>query len=90
MVKGGLRDLHSLFWITKYAYRANSIIDIVKKGVLRDGEARKFALAQRFLWTVRCHLHLHADRPEERLDFEAQMIIAPRPWLCRSGRASWC
>jgi [protein-PII] uridylyltransferase len=46
--KGGLRDLHSLFWITKYAYRANSMIDIVKKGILRDGEARKFALAQRF------------------------------------------
>jgi len=76
--KGGLRDLHSLFWIAKYAYRAKSIIDIVKKGILRDGEARKFALAQRFLWTVRCHLHFHANRPEERLDFEAQMIIAPR------------
>ncbi|MDC1381944.1 [protein-PII] uridylyltransferase [Candidatus Puniceispirillum sp.] len=76
--KGGLRDLHSLFWIAKYAYRANSIIDIVDQGVLRDGEARKFALAQRFLWTVRCHLHLNAERPEERLDFEAQMIIAPR------------
>ncbi len=76
--KGGLRDLHSLFWIAKYAYRANSIVDIVKLGVLRDGEARKFALAQRFLWTVRCHLHLQAERPEERLDFEAQMIIAPR------------
>ena len=46
--------------------------------MLRDGEARKFAVAQRFLWTVRCHLHLHAERPEERLDFEAQMMIAPR------------
>ena len=76
--KGGLRDLHSLFWIAKYAYRADSIIDIVSRGVLRDGEARTFAVAQRFLWTVRCHLHLHAGRPEERLDFEAQMVIAPR------------
>ncbi len=76
--KGGLRDLHSLFWIAKYAYRANSIIDIVRQGVLRDGEARKFAVAQRFLWTVRCHLHLYSERPEERLDFEAQMIIASK------------
>ena len=80
--KGGLRDLHSLFWIAKYAYRANTIVDIVEQGVLRDGEARKFALAQRFLWTVRCHLHLHAGRAEERLDFEAQMMIAPATWLC--------
>ena len=39
---------------------------------------RENRLAQRFLWTVRCHLHLQAGRAEERLDFEAQMMIAPR------------
>ena len=59
--KGGLRDLHTLFWIAKFAYRADSIIDIVEKGVLRESEARRFAAAQRFLWTVRCHLHLRAE-----------------------------
>ena len=75
--KGGLRDLHTLFWIAKFAYRANSIIDIVDKGILRESEARRFAAAQRFLWTVRCHLHLRSGRPEERLDFDAQMAIAP-------------
>ena len=75
--KGGLRDLHSLFWIAKFAYRADSIIDIVDKGILRESEARRFAAAQRFLWTVRCHLHLRSGRPEERLDFDAQMTIAP-------------
>ena len=83
--KGGLRDLHSLFWIAKYAYRADSIIDIVGDDVLRDSEARKFAGAQRFLWTVRCHLHLHAGRPEERLDFDAQMAIAPRMGFADRG-----
>ena len=76
--KGGLRDLHSLFWIAKYAYRADSIMDLLAQGVLRDAEARRFASAQRFLWTVRCYLHFHAGRAEERLDFEAQMAIAPR------------
>ena len=76
--KGGLRDLHSLFWIAKYAYRADGIMDLLAQGVLRDAEARRFASAQRFLWTVRCHLHFHAGRAEERLDFEAQMAIAPR------------
>ena len=75
--KGGLRDLHTLFWIAKFAYRANSIIDIVEQGVLRESEARRFAAAQRFLWTVRCHIHLRSGRPDERLDFEAQMAIAP-------------
>ena len=75
--KGGLRDLHTLFWIAKFAYRADSIIDIVEKGILRESEARRFAAAQRFLWTVRCHLHLQSGRPDERLDFDAQMAIAP-------------
>ena len=76
--KGGLRDLHSLFWIAKYAYRADSIMDVLSQDILRDSEARRFASAQRFLWTVRCHLHFHAGRAEERLDFDAQMAIAPR------------
>ncbi|WP_438996530.1 [protein-PII] uridylyltransferase [Candidatus Puniceispirillum sp.] len=75
--KGGLRDLHTLLWTVKYAYRATSLINIVDQGILRASEARRFAAAQRFLWTVRCHLHLYAGRPEERLDFEAQMVIAP-------------
>lgn len=75
--KGGLRDLHTLLWTVKYAYRATSLVDIVDQAILRDSEARRFAAAQRFLWTVRCHLHLYAGRPEERLDFEAQMVIAP-------------
>ena len=76
--KGGLRDLHSLFWIAKYAYRADGIMEVLERGVLRDTEARRFASAQRFLWTVRCHLHFHAGRAEERLDFDAQMGISPR------------
>ena len=75
--KGGLRDLHSLFWIAKYAYRANSIVDIVKQVCCAMVKHENLPW-RRFLWTVRCHLHLQAGRAEERLDFEAQMMIAPR------------
>ena len=83
--KGGLRDLHTLFWIAKFAYRADSIFNIVEKGILRETEARRFAAAQRFLWTVRCHLHLLVGRPEERLNFDAQMAIAPRMGFAARG-----
>jgi [protein-PII] uridylyltransferase len=83
--KGGLRDLHSLFWIAKYAYRADGIMDVLRQGVLRDSEARRFAAAQRLLWTVRCHLHFHAGRAEERLDFDAQMAIATRMGFADRG-----
>ena len=30
--KGGLRDLHTLFWIGKYAYRLQSVAELVEAG----------------------------------------------------------
>ena len=82
--KGGLRDLHTLFWIAKYAYRLRSIDDIIDtgsggdSGILRLAEARSFAQSQRFLWTVRCFLHLYHGRASEGLSFDAQRAIAPQ------------
>jgi [protein-PII] uridylyltransferase len=61
--KGGLRDLHTLFWIGKYAYRVRSVPELVEAGLLRPGELRQFQKAERFLWAVRCHLHYRAARP---------------------------
>ncbi len=74
--KGGLRDLHTLFWIAKYAYRVESVGELVGQGVLTAGEARRFARALNFLWTLRCHLHYLSGRAEERLTFDAQPEIA--------------
>ena len=76
--KGGLRDLHTLFWIAKHAYRVNTIADVLETGIVRQSEARSFASAQRFLWTVRCFLHLYHGREDDRLSFDAQMEIAPQ------------
>jgi [protein-PII] uridylyltransferase len=76
--KGGLRDLHTLFWIGKYAYRVRSVPELVGAGLLTPDELRRFQRAERFLWAVRCHLHLVAGRPEERLTFQFQREIAER------------
>src|SRR6202000_1810574 len=65
--KGGLRDLHTLFWIAKYVYRVDSVDKLVGLNMLSADEAQRFARAQNFLWTVRCHLHFLADRAEDRL-----------------------
>ena len=51
--KGGLRDLHTLFWIAKFAYKVRSVEEVIELGVLRVSEAKNFAASQRFLWTVR-------------------------------------
>jgi len=76
--KGGLRDLHTLFWIGKYVYRVEDVVRLVDRGVLTLAEARRFAKAQKLLWTIRCWLHYLAGRPEERLTFEMQPVIAER------------
>ncbi|HEX2762697.1 MAG TPA: [protein-PII] uridylyltransferase [Allosphingosinicella sp.] len=76
--KGGLRDLHALFWIGKYAYRVRSVAELVDVRLLSAAELRPFQRAERFLWAVRCHLHLVAGRAEERLTFDYQREIATR------------
>ena len=74
--KGGLRDLHTLYWIGKYVHRVERPGDLVGAGLLTAAEFRRFDRAERFFWSVRCHLHLLAGRPEERLSFEYQPRIA--------------
>jgi [protein-PII] uridylyltransferase len=76
--KGGLRDLQTLFWIAKYLYRVKDMRDLAESGIFTDSDCRRFKHAQNFLWTVRCHLHYVAGRPEERLTFNVQEIIAQR------------
>ncbi|MGC6516986.1 MAG: [protein-PII] uridylyltransferase [Candidatus Puniceispirillaceae bacterium] len=83
--KGGLRDLHTLFWIAKFAYRSADIMAIFEKGIIRISEARAFAASQRFLWTVRCFLHLRSGRGDDMLAFDAQIDIAPQMGFVSKG-----
>src|SRR6266404_6557184 len=76
--KGGLRDLHTLFWIAKYIFRTEDVGKLVDLGVLSAEESQRFDRAQSFLWTVRCHLHYLAGRAEERLTFDMQTEIGRR------------
>lgn len=76
--KGGLRDLQNLFWIAKYIYEVDTPEDLLAKGVFEQEEYDTFMAAERFLWTVRCHLHLLAGRAHEQLNFDYQVEIARR------------
>ena len=76
--KGGLRDLHTLFWIAKYLYRADDVAMLIDRGVLTRKEVTIFEKAETFLWTLRCHLHYLTARPEERLTFDVQAEISRR------------
>ncbi len=76
--KGGLRDLHTLYWLAKYLYRVKDISELAAMGVISRSALRSFTKAQAFLWTVRCHLHYLTGRPEDRLTFDVQQEIASR------------
>jgi [protein-PII] uridylyltransferase len=87
--KGGLRDLHTLFWIGKYIHRVTSVPELVDRGLLSENELRQFQKAENFLWAVRCHLHLVTKRAEERLTFDVQREIAARMrYKDRPGRSA--
>jgi [protein-PII] uridylyltransferase len=76
--KGGLRDLHTLFWIAKYVYRVREPEELIEQRVFDRREYTLFRRCEDFLWSVRCHMHFLAGRPEERLSFDIQREIAVR------------
>ena len=76
--KGGLRDLHTLHWLSKYLYGHDVGQASVAEGVFTADEALTFRRCEDFLWSVRCHLHFLAGRAEERLTFELQPMMAER------------
>src|SRR6186713_1230042 len=76
--KGGLRDLHTLFWIAKYVYRVREPAELIKAGVFDKTEYAMFQRAENFLWSVRCHMHFISGRAEERLSFDIQREVAVR------------
>ena len=76
--KGGLRDLHTLFWIGKYFYRVKTSAELVDKGVFSRDEYRVFQKAEDFLWAIRCHLHFLTGRADEKLTFDLQPELAAR------------
>ena len=74
--KGGLRDLQSLFWIAKYVHGVHNVSDLVDVGVFTEEDFATFEAAESFLWAVRGHLHLIANRPMEQLTFDLQVDVA--------------
>ncbi|WP_428513048.1 [protein-PII] uridylyltransferase [Roseovarius sp.] len=85
--KGGLRDLQSLFWISKYLYHVDDVSDLVGHGLFMEDEFETFLKAENFLWATRCHLHLVTNRATEQLTFDLQVEVAERMgYKDRAGR----
>jgi [protein-PII] uridylyltransferase len=89
--KGGLRDLQTLYWLSRYVFNTFAMSELVGKdapggGILTETEARACKRAWEYLWTVRVHLHYVAGRAEERLTFDLQPVVGARMGYTRHGR----
>ncbi|MRX49584.1 [protein-PII] uridylyltransferase [Paracoccus sp. S-4012] len=76
--KGGLRDLHALYWIGKYIHQVERAQNLVDYGMLSRDEHLAFWQAEDFLWAVRCHMHLVTGRLVDQLTFDLQPEVARR------------
>ncbi len=74
--KGGLRDLHEAFWISKIVYKIDSYSGFLDKKILDRQNFREVISAYDFLLKVRNHLHLISGRKSDILSFEMQKEIA--------------
>ncbi|MEM7047329.1 MAG: [protein-PII] uridylyltransferase [Pseudomonadota bacterium] len=73
--KGGLRDLHSLRWISASLEHLPAQKRTITSPLSKK-EQRRFEKANNFLMTIRWHLHVMAGRDDNHLLFDVQKQIA--------------
>lgn len=73
---GGLRDLQSVFWISRALGLGHTWRGLVAANLLSASEARQTRAAERLLRDLRIRLHYLARRREDRLLFDFQSALA--------------
>ncbi len=87
--KGGLRDLHTLFWIARYFDPSTPLGEKALADLMTAKDRRTFEQAFDFLWAVRAHMHFISGRAEDRLSFDLQPEIAKRMgWQGRADESA--
>ncbi|MEY3359938.1 MAG: [protein-PII] uridylyltransferase [Pseudomonadota bacterium] len=73
---GGLRDFHTLNWLSRKLYGVSSLAGLVSLGLLGEAEWQALLRNWRIVARLRFALHLVVKRPEERLLFDHQKSLA--------------
>ncbi|RUM87968.1 MAG: [protein-PII] uridylyltransferase, partial [Thermovibrio sp.] len=74
--KGGLRDLHEAFWVSKIVFGIESYSGFLDRKILNRQSFREVISAYDFLLKVRNQLHLISGRKSDILSFEMQREVA--------------
>lgn len=81
---GGLRDLHSVIWISRACGFGSSWLDLAKQDMITVAEARAIAQHEALLQSLRIRLHYLAGRREDRLLFDYQTVLAEQMGITSS------
>ena len=73
---GGLRDIHTIAWVAKRHFGAQTLHELKEQGFLSAQECSDLFAGQDFLWRVRFALHMLNGRREDRLLFDHQVRVA--------------
>lgn len=73
---GGLRDLHTVLWLSKAAKLGDTWDALATQNILTAAEAKHLRHHERVLHDIRIRLHFLANRREDRLVFDYQEPLA--------------
>lgn len=74
--RGGLRDIHTISWVTQREYGTFSLQELYENRLLEYDEFETLREGRQFLWRIRFALHALAKRKEDRLLFDYQRNLA--------------
>ena len=75
--KGGLRDVHTIKWLSIVFFNTSEIEKLVSMNLFLNIEREWLSDAEDFLWKVRLQLHRLTKRGFDRLTLQYQKEIAP-------------
>lgn len=75
---GGLRDLHTITWVTRRHFGSKTLEQLVATDFLTQRELSYLLRSRDLLWRIRWALHQLTGRNENRLLFDYQRSIAER------------
>jgi [protein-PII] uridylyltransferase len=74
--QGGLRDYHTMLWISQIEFNIKQPRDLEYLGLLSHEEYQALSRSLRFIWYVRNHIHYLCGRKCDQLNFENQLKLA--------------
>ncbi|MCL4147955.1 UNVERIFIED_CONTAM: hypothetical protein GTU68_000737, partial [Idotea baltica] len=73
---GGLRDIQTIHWVAKRAFRVSGLEKLAGKGFYTEAEYNSLKAAETFLWKVRFGMHVLSNKMHDHLQFEHQRQLA--------------